>query len=468
MAWFSLSLIGGIGLAYFFYQPVFLGWQWFFVAAALLAIAFIKRTAAFVLLAIAAGLLLGFWRGGNVVGSTFDYQKFVGQSVVLRGRIAADVTHKNGEAGLKLNHVQIGQMKLGGEVWAGTTSQLDLKRGDEVRLTGKLKPGFGNFVASLNYARLTSARRSANLSLKLRDNFDNGLQRAVPEPEAQLGIGYLVGKRNNLPATLTKQLQLVGLIHLVIAGGYNVTILVRFLRRGFGRISKYLAVLLPAALLIGLTFMTGFSAPMARTTIITGLSLAAWYYGRRLHPLVLLPLAAAITAIINPTFVDGNIGWLMTFVAYGGLILLAPLLKQIFWKHKSHGLIKQIFADTLSVQVVTMPLLAIAFQQYSIYGLPANLLVLPLMPLTMLAIAIAGLGGMFLPAGIAQIIGWPAARLLGYTDHITTTLATAPGANYAASLKLPLVILTYAVIIAVIYLLHRQTKFNYAQENVVE
>ncbi|MGH7238262.1 MAG: ComEC/Rec2 family competence protein, partial [Candidatus Saccharimonadales bacterium] len=199
-----------------------------------------------------------------------------------------------------------------------------------------------------------------------------------------------------------------------------------------------------------------------------GLSLAAWYYGRRLHPLVLLPVAAAITALIDPTFVAANIGWMLTFIAYGGLILLAPLLKQFFWKGKKSGLLCQIFVDTLSVQIVTMPLLAFAFQQYSIYGLPANLLVLPLMPLTMLAIAVAGLAGMILPLGAAHIIGWPAAELLQYTDKITTSLATAPGANYAASLKLPLVILAYAVIIAVIYALHRQTHFDYAQENLVE
>lgn len=470
VAWFSFALICGIGAAFWVHNAWFGGGEILAVSLALLFVAFIKRMVAVVLLAVVAGLLVGLWRGGNVRAATVGYQNFVGQTVRLQGKIADDVTHKNGEAGMKLSGVQIDNQHLSGEVWAGAISSLDLKRDDQVTIVSKLKPGFGAFAASTSYAKITEVARPQNADIprEARDNFAVGLRKAVPEPEATLGLGYLTGQHNDLPQTLTKQLQLVGLIHLVIAGGYNVTILVRFARRLFGKVSKYLAMLSSSAILLGLTLMAGFSAPMARTAIVTGLSLAAWYYGRKIHPLVLLPFSAAITAIINPTFVWGDVGWYMTFVAYGGLIMLAPMLKKLFWNKREPGLVKQILVDTLSVQIVTMPLMAFAFQQYSIYGLPANLLVLPFMPLTMLAVAIAGLGGMVLPASAAHIIGWPAARLLSYTDKITTQLATAPGANASATFNILEVAATYAILLALVYILWRKTHYNFREENIVE
>jgi competence protein ComEC len=470
VAWFSASLIGGIGAAFWVHSAEFSGVEFVAVSLAFLIIAIARRTVAFVLLAIMAGLLLGLWRGENVRLATAGYQKFIGQSVRLEGTVTDDVTHKNGETGMKLDKVRVDNQPLGGEVWAGTISNISLKRDDAVVITGKLRPGFGTFAASTSYAALTKVARPAHGDIirEARDNFAAGLRKAVPEPEATLGLGYLTGQHNDLPDTLIKQLQLVGLIHLVIAGGYNVTILVRFARRQFSKLSKYLAMLSAGMILFGLTLMAGFTAPMARTFVVTGLSLGVWYYGRKIHPLVLLPFAAAITAIITPTFVWGDVGWYMTFIAYGGLIMLAPMLKRIFWHDKDTGVIKQIIVDTISVQIVTMPLMAFAFQQYSIYGLPANLIVLPFMPLTMLAVAIAGLCGMMLPAPLAHIFGWPATQLLSYTDRVTTWLATAPGVDATASFNWSELLVTYAVLLALIYFLWRKTHYNFREENLVE
>lgn len=470
IAWFSLALIGGIALAFRMNGVIFSCGQWLVVAVMLMFVAVTRRTVAMVLLAVIAGLLLGLWRGEGERAARLGYQPFIGQTVSLRGAITDDVTRKNGQAGLKLRKVQVNGKQLGGNVWAGSVSGLDLKRNDQVILQGKLKPGFGTFAASLSYASLTVAQRPAHgdIPREIRDRFGAGLKRAIPQPAAALGIGYLTGQHNDLPVLLRRQLQLVGLIHIVIAGGYNVTVLVRFARRTLIRVSKYLAALSSSAILLGLTLVAGFTAPMARTAVVTGLSLLAWYYGRRIHPFVLLPVAAAITAMADPSFVRGDVGWYLTFVAYGGLIVLAPMLKRFFWQQSESGALKQIFVDTLSVQIVTMPLMAFAFQQYSIYGLPANLLVLPFMTLTMLATAAAGLAGMALPPAAAHVIGWPAAALLGYTDKVTVRLATAPGAGASASLTVPGLVLVYAAILFVIYGLWLKTHYDFREANIVD
>jgi competence protein ComEC len=63
---------------------------------------------------------------------------------------------------------------------------------------------------------------------------------------------------------------------------------------------------------------------------------------------------------------------------------------------------------TLAAQVMVAPLLIYYFKQFSTVSLLANLLVLPLMPLTMLFGFLSGLGGLlFLPLGKAfGLVTW--------------------------------------------------------------
>ncbi|HET7060240.1 MAG TPA: ComEC/Rec2 family competence protein [Candidatus Saccharimonadales bacterium] len=471
LTWFSAALMAGIILAATFRKPLFAGTQPAIAGGLLLAVVVMKRspTVALVFIAIAAGLVLGLWRGENRLAETSNYRVFIGQTVQLHGTIADDITVKSGQAGLRLRDVRIGQTRLGGQVWASSSTGLSLKRGDQIELSGELRPGFGSYAASMSFAKLTSAIRppGGDPSRSVRDAFDTGLERTVPQQEAALGIGYLTGQHNLVPDILIKQLQLVGLIHLVIAGGYNVTILVRLIRRLCLRISKRLAMLAAGGMLFGLTLVAGFVAPMARTAIVTSLSLATWYYGRWPHPVVLLSVAAATTAFIDPAFVWGDVGWYMTFVAYGGLIVLGPMLKRWFWGEEHHGEIKQIIVDTLAVQIVTTPLMAFAFQQYSIYGLPANLLVLPFMPLTMLAATVAGAAGMFLPAAATHWAGWPASVLLSYTSKVTVWMAGAPGAGAVARLDARGMVLAYAAILLFIWRLKRKIGYDFRTGSLV-
>jgi competence protein ComEC len=410
------------------------------------------------------------WRGENHRLELIDYQAFIGQEVQLQGTIADDLVLKGGSAEIKLEHIQVSQTRLGGQVWVSASTSLNLKRGDRVEFDGKLRPGFGNYAASMSFVKLSSASRvnHGDPSREVRDVFDAGLEKTVPQPGAALAIGYLTGQHNMVPDTFIKQMQVTGLIHLVIAGGYNVTILVRLVRRVCARVAKRLAVMGAATVLLGLMVIAGFIAPMARTTVVTGMSLAAWYYGRWPHPLVLLSVSAAITAFVEPSFVLGDVGWYMTFIAYGGLIVLGPMLKIWWWGNQCHGEIKQIIVDTIAVQIVTTPLMAFAFQQYSVYGLPANLLVLPFMSLTMLAALAAGLAGMTLPAQPAHWMSWPANLLLSYTEKVTVWLAGAPGANYGGGLGIRGLLLSYIVVLIFIWHLKRKTGYDFRTENLVE
>ncbi len=72
------------------------------------------------------------------------------------------------------------------------------------------------------------------------------------------------------------------------------------------------------------------SPSMSRAGLVAGLSLLAWYYGRRIHPLVLLPLAMAITVMVQPSYAWGDLGWQLSFAAFAGVLIGAPLIQAYF------------------------------------------------------------------------------------------------------------------------------------------
>jgi competence protein ComEC len=95
-----------------------------------------------------------------------------------------------------------------------------------------------------------------------------------------------------------------------------------------------LAAASAVVLMLGFIAMTGASASIVRAVVVSSLSLAAWYVGRRPRPLVIILLAAAITAGWNPIYLWSDIGWYLSFLAFFGILILAPQIFKRFWKDK--------------------------------------------------------------------------------------------------------------------------------------
>ena len=215
--------------------------------------------------------------------------------------------------------------------------------------------------------------------------------------------------------------------HIIVASGYNLTILVRFSRRIFEKISKYLSMVFSVFMIVAFISITGLSPSMSRAGFVSILCLMTWYYGRKFHPVVLLSIAMAVTLIFNPSYAWGDIGWQLSFMAFAGVMILAPLLQRYFFGDKKIGFIKQILSETISAQIVTAPIIIMSFGQISNLAIIANLLILPLVPLTMFLTFIAGLGSLIFPS-YASMIGLPAKFILDYMIEVIKGLSNIPWA----------------------------------------
>lgn len=317
------------------YVPIFSSTVWVFVGLGLLLYCLWRRRGYVVLIALIAGGLIGLWRGGDMQQAFQPYKKMIGHTAQVQGVVSDDVdVGKNGETLLRLTVTTVDGRSLQGSIWvaAGSHAHSDIKRSDEVTVKGKITAGFGSFAASMYRATIVKVERPqpGDIALSLRDYFAEKIRMNVPDPQASLGIGYLVGQRRALPEDLDKALQIAGLTHIVVASGYNLTILVRLARRVFVTQSKFMAAFAAGGMIVSFVAVSGMSPSMSRAGLVAGLSLLAWYYGRSFHPLVLLSLAAAATLLINPTLGWGDLGWQLSFAAFAGVMIVAPLMHRYF------------------------------------------------------------------------------------------------------------------------------------------
>lgn len=326
-------------------------------------------------------------------------------------------------------------------------------RGDKVEVTGKIFPSRGSNQATIAYAQLHRVSAGNSWYADLARRFDAGMQSSLPEPLASFGLGLLIGQRNTLPADITAALTAVGLVHIVAVSGYNLTILVR----GVGRLrlgSKYQKLILSLALIAGFVLITGFTASIVRAALVSVLSLWAWFYGLKVRPVVLISFAAAATALWNPFYVWTDLGWYLSFLAFFGVLVIAPIISARLFK-KTPKLLTMVVLETLSAEIMTLPLILMTFSQLSVIALVSNALIVPLVPLAMLLSAAAGAAGAIAP----QIAGWfalPARLLLTYMLDIIHTMANLPSALVHRSISLPYMLAIYGLVLLTAAVMYRK------------
>jgi len=115
----------------------------------------------------------------------------------------------------------------------------------------------------------------------------------------------------------------------------------------------------------------------------------------------------------------------LSFLAFGGVLILAPLVIRRFFTRRQPGLIATITIESLCAEIMTLPYILHIFGQLSLVALLANVLVVALVPLGMLLALVAGLAGMAMPM-MAGWFAWPAKYLLTYMLDVAHALSRIP------------------------------------------
>ncbi len=444
----------------------------FSVVACLVAVP--KRKIPALIAVCLLGLAFGISRGQSIYKQTQTYEFLFGKNVVLRVEAQNDAVYaNNGQLEFDGGQVQVispFEKSLPGTIRVQGYGENSVSRGDVLELKGKLFPTRGSRQAKFSYGNLTTVYPDSSKPEQIRKRFVAGMFSAVPEPQASFGLGLLIGQRTTLPEKILDALSVAGLTHIIAVSGYNLTIIVRIMRRLLGKRSKYQSLMFSLVLIAAFIFVTGFSASIVRAAVVSVLSLIAWYYGRNIKPLLLLLFSAAITAGWNPIYIWSDIGWYLSFLAFFGVLVLAPLIKQRLYGDKQQKLLGQVVLESISAQIMAAPLILYIFGEVSLIAIISNAIIVPLVPLAMLFSLFAGVAGMFTPV-ISGIIALPATLLLTYMLDLVQIFAKVPHALLQIVTTLTQTLYLYGLLLFVTLLLHYVVKRKYGKitdTNIIE
>ena len=336
--------------------------------------------------------------------------------------------------------------------------------GTEVEVDGRLRPPpdddpYGEYLrrtgasGSLRASEVRILAPPDGSSLQaLRDGAGDALRLALPEPEAGLAAGILIGLRERVDRDLAADFATAGASHVVAISGWNIAIvagLVGAVMRGRQR--RLVAVVVGGTILVYVV-AAGASPSVVRAAVMAGVVLAARESGRAGRAAAALGLAAAILLLADPAMI-GDAGFRLSVMATAGLLAWASPLGAWIGRlgaGRVPGWLAEGLGISLAAQAATLPDVLATFGRLSLVSPAVNLAVVPLVPVAMAGGVAAMLAGWLVMIGAPPLVGVIAGLPGWLVLHVIVALVRiAAGLPFAAIALPPGVAAPAAVVAAV-------------------
>lgn len=395
----------------------------------------------------------------------------VESTVSLQGIIIDDIEER--EAGLRLV-VKVVEQEERAKVLVSTDLGQDLKYGDEVSFRGKLekpenfitdngkefdyinylkKDGILYLVKDASVIRISedNANSLKSFLFKIKNSFVEKINLNIPPFESTLMNGLILGERSSFSDSLREDFIKTGTIHIVALSGYNVTIIAEWFMKVLYFLPQALAIYGGIISIILFVLMTGGASTSVRAGIMAILVLIARATGRNYDVLRGLILAGVFMILLNPYVLYFDVSFQLSFVATVAVIFFTPKIEKYFtWVTERFGL-RDIVTVTTAAYLFVLPFILYKMGNLSIVALPTNILVLPLIPITMLFGFLTGFLSFIFPV-LALPFGYVAYYLLHYELYIIKLFALFLFASFnIQNFPLILTILIYLYFIRLIF-----------------
>lgn len=217
-----------------------------------------------------------------------------------------------------------------------------------------------------------------SLISNLRNSVYEHINYLFPENEASIISTMLLGMKEELSQDTKKLYQMSGISHLLAISGLHVSILglglFNFLKKVSNKIKTSAGISIIVLILYCL--LTGGSISTVRATIMLCLMLLSYFFTERYDVFAAIFSAAFIILLLNP-YQLFDVGFLLSFSAVLGIVLITPILEERY--NQFNKKILSLLFVTLSASLCTYPVIAYFFYQLSFYGVIVNLIVVPIM-----------------------------------------------------------------------------------------
>lgn len=302
------------------------------------------------------------------------------------------------------------------------------------RATGEESPGFFLWRWACHLKRWAGDRIYQNL----------------PYPENALLSGILLGDRTALPDEVVESFFVTGTIHILAVSGMITGFVAGLFFTLFKvlRLDRKWAAALAIGMILFFILMTGAHPPVCRAGLFSILALLAVLFERRVHGGVLLLFTAFILIMVNP-FVIEDLSFQISFLAVAGLMVMSPwMMEKLSFLPLS---LAWVVTASAAAQLAVWCLIIYDFNQFSIYSILSNILIVPL-ALFVTAGGLVLLAGSVIHPALGTLFGagclWPLKLLI----YLTTIMEHWPQAQWiVASPPLEWVLLFHALLLAVFF-----------------
>jgi competence protein ComEC len=324
----------------------------------------------------------------------------------------------------------------------------EIEPGLDIVVGGAIRtPPEGPYGDYLRRTGVAGTLQSRNLEIKgseagpgpalerLRRAAGAALAAAIPEPEAGLAAGIVVGLRDRVDRALAADFTTVGASHIVAISGWNIAIVAASVAALAGSWARRRRALLTTVAIVTYVAFAGASPSVVRAAAMAGVVLVARESGRAGRAAAALGWAAVILLFIDPALI-GDAGFQLSSLATAGILAWATPLTAILRRHVPAWLpdwLVECLAVSLAAQAATLPVVLLVFGRLAIISPLINLAVVPIVAPAMAAAGIALVGGFAAMAGapafVATILGLPGWFLLAVMVGVVQAGARLPFAS---------------------------------------
>lgn len=267
--------------------------------------------------------------------------------------------------------------------------------GDRIVVEGVVKDG------KLEKPELIKIGSGKTILSGVRNSIISFYQSSLPEPEAGLLAGIVIGAKGALSLDFYDKTKFVGVAHVVVASGTNVTFVASFLMGVFTLFwprRKAIGFVIVGIVLY--LFISGFDAPLIRAALMSSVLFLSQETGRLASSWRVLLLTAGMMLVYNPWWIF-DIGFILSFVSTASLMAFEARIRR-FLKIVPE-ILKEGLSTSLAAQIGVAPILFVTFGQFNIWSPVVNALVLWTVPYLMVLGSVGGVLGSALP-GVGRTV----------------------------------------------------------------
>ncbi len=386
-------------------------------------------------------LCIGFTRYLFFIPKAPNLDSFISKEVELEGFVY-DFPRET-EYSLRFTVKQIGEDNY---FLVSTDKGQDIFYGDKLKIKGVLKKP-ENFMTDtgreFNYERYLAnkniyyiidkakldileprSRKDLRFGLyKIRAIFSENISHMISYKESNLALGLLLGDKSGFDKKINEDFIKTGTIHIVALSGYNITIIAENVIKVFGLIvSKNLSIIFSFFTIIFFIIMTGAEATAVRAGVMASILLLSKILGRNYYAKRILFIAFFLMLAYDLRYIL-DMSFQLSFLATFGILYIHPIIFSKINFITIRFKIREMVSTTMSATISVLPLILYSTGVLSIVSLPANILILPVIPFAMLFSFLTGLITILSPY-LAYPFAFISEILLSYILYIVRSFSS--------------------------------------------